>query len=94
MANKHQNGPPPNNQQHLISKSIVPLQQERLSRLIRLPEVMARVGLSRSTIYNRIADGTFIAPVRLGEKSVAWLESDIDGWIQDRIAQAGREVSA
>lgn len=74
-------------------KTTNPPQQERPSRLIRLPEVKARVGLSRSSIYQRIAEGTFPAPVRLGEKSVAWLEADIDKWIQIRLVNAGREVA-
>ena len=72
--------------------TIPPLPPDR-PRLIRLPEVKARVGLSRSTIYNRIAAQTFPAPVRLGEKSVAWEEAAIDAWIQDRL-EAGKEVAA
>lgn len=61
-------------------------------RLIRLPEVKNRVGLSRSTIYNYIASKIFPAPITLGRRSVAWLESDIDTWITDRLVEAGREV--
>ncbi len=68
-------------------------QQDRPTRLIRLPEVKARVGLSRSSIYLRIAESTFPAPVRLGAKSVAWEEASIDAWIQDRL-EAGKEVPA
>ncbi len=64
--------------------SIPPLPPGR-PRLIRLPEVLARVGLSRSSIYNRIKEGTFPSPCRLGEKSVAWSEASIDTWIADRL---------
>lgn len=64
-----------------------PPQQDRPTRLIRLPEVKGRVGLSRSSIYLRISEGTFPAPVRLGEKakSVAWDERAIDAWIEERL---------
>lgn len=69
-------------------------QVRRVPRLIRMPEVQERVGLSRSTIYGRIAANTFPAAVPLGERSVAWLETDIDEWIHGRLINAGREVEA
>lgn len=53
--------------------------------IIRRPQVEARTGLSRSTIYSRIKAGTFPAPVSLGEKAVGWVESEIDAWIAARI---------
>ena len=49
---------------------------------LRLPEVVRRTGLSRSTLYNRIAAGAFPRPLRLGDRSVGWLESEVDDWIQ------------
>lgn len=63
------------------SKSATTTQQDRPTRLVRFPEVKDRVGLSRSSIYARIAEGTFPRPIRLGAKSVAWAESTIDSWI-------------
>jgi prophage regulatory protein len=56
-------------------------------RLIRLPEVMDQVGLSRSTIYLYIQKGEFPAPVKLGSRSVAWNSEDIDAWIQEKLGQ-------
>lgn len=56
-----------------------------VSRLIRLPEVMNRVSLSRTAIYNRLKAGTFPKPVKLGSRAIAWQESSIDDWIADRI---------
>jgi prophage regulatory protein len=47
----------------------------------RLTVVKVRTGLSRSTIYLRIAQGRFPRPVRLGKRAVGWLESDISTWI-------------
>lgn len=49
--------------------------------ILRLPAVQVRTGLSRSTIYARIAEGTFPHSIHLGERAVGWLESDINDWI-------------
>ena len=61
-------------------------------RLLRLKEVCRRTGKSRSDIYRNIAEGRFPAPVKLGERSSAWVESEISDWVAARIAErdAGR----
>ena len=61
--------------------------------ILRLPTVKARTGLSRSTIYLRISEGSFPAPVSLGSRAVGWIESEIQGWLEDRI-QASRSRTA
>lgn len=53
--------------------------------ILRRKQVVARTGLARSTIYDYIKAGTFPAPIRLGEKAVGWVESEIDAWIAARI---------
>lgn len=53
-------------------------------KIIRMPEVMAKVGLRKSAIYNMIRRGEFPAQIRLGENSVGWLEADIDEWVRVR----------
>ncbi len=50
-------------------------------RLLRLPEVMSRVGLKRSTIYKRMSDGSFPRSRSLGPKCAVWIEDEIDAWI-------------
>ena len=55
-------------------------------RLERLPIVLARTGLSRSTIYKKISEGTFPHPVKLGERAVAWDAAAVTAWISDRVA--------
>lgn len=50
-------------------------------RILRLPDVKARTGLSRSTIYLNISNGIFPPPINLGARCVGWLESEIDTWI-------------
>jgi prophage regulatory protein len=49
--------------------------------LLRLPEVISQVKLSRSTIYRRIEEGTFPRPRNLGTGCVRWRQSEIDAWI-------------
>lgn len=57
-------------------------------RFVRLPEVKALTGLSRSTVYERIRDGQFPKPVGLGGRNVGWVESEVSAWIEARIAIA------
>lgn len=57
-------------------------------RLLRLPEVKAATTLSKSTIYARIAEGTFPKQISLGPRLVVWVESDIQNWIAEQVAAA------
>jgi prophage regulatory protein len=50
-------------------------------RILRRKQVEHRTGLSRSTIYLRIKQGTFPRPVGLGPRAVGWLENEIDAWL-------------
>ncbi|SNY97901.1 AlpA family transcriptional regulator [Halomonas sp. hl-4] len=54
-------------------------------KLIRIKDVMERTGLARSTIYKYISLGQFPQPIKLGTRAVAWVESEIDVWINDSI---------
>jgi prophage regulatory protein len=47
--------------------------------------VQQRTGLSRSTLYLYIKEGTFPASVSLGPRAVGWLESDVSDWISARV---------
>ena len=49
--------------------------------VLRLPAVKARTGLSRSTIYLRVSQGAFPAPVSLGGRAVGWLDAEVDAWL-------------
>ena len=62
-------------------------------RLMRRPEVQRTTGLSRSSLYRLIAEGRFPASIHLSEKSVAWLASEVDGWIAERVV-ASRNKNA
>ena len=50
-------------------------------KLLRLPQVKTITGLSKSTIYARISEGTFPKQIPLGPRLVVWVESDIQKWI-------------
>jgi len=64
------------------------------SYLLRLPQVKARTGLSRSELYRRIAAGTFPAPVKLGERASAWPEQEVTTWCEARIAARDAKAAA
>lgn len=53
------------------------------TRLLRLPDVMARVGMKRSAIYQRMSEGRFPKSRSLGPKCAVWVEAEIDDWIRD-----------
>jgi prophage regulatory protein len=55
-------------------------------RIIRLKTVLARIGLSRSTIYRKIAEGTFPPQIRISVHGSGWHESDINRWIADPVS--------
>lgn len=52
----------------------------------RLPLVRYRTGQSRTSIYKAVKEGTFPSPIKLGARSIGWLESDITKWIESRAA--------
>ena len=54
----------------------------------RLPDVMSRTGLSRSTIYDLIGDGKFPAQIKLGPRAVGWVANEIADWIEERIDES------
>ena len=56
----------------------------RSDRILRRREVLDRVGISQSTMYDWMKRGEFPRAVALGSKLVGWRESDIDHWIASR----------
>ena len=51
-------------------------------RLLRLNEVQARCGLSRSSLYRMMRDGSFPEPLKVGVRAVRWRESEIEAWLE------------
>ena len=56
-----------------------------MPKLTRLNEVKTLTTLSRSSIYKKIAEGSFPKPIKLGDRAVAWLEHEVIQWIENRI---------
>ena len=60
-------------------------------RILRLPIVLDRTGLSRSTVYQRVTEGRFPRPVSLGARAVGWIEAEVEEWIAGQI-EVSREI--
>lgn len=58
------------------------------NQIIRLSEVMNKTGISRSSIYSYMNDNLFPMPIKLGVRSVGWLEHEVDSWLEERIASS------
>lgn len=54
-------------------------------RVMKLNEVINTTGLSRSSIYAYMAKGGFPKPIQLGPRAVAWVEDEVQGWLQVRL---------
>lgn len=63
-------------------------------RLIRLKEVLHLTGLARSSVYRLVSAKDFPAPVSLGDRAVAWIESEIQDWVLFRIEQRNNGKAA
>jgi len=62
-------------------------------KIIRLPEVKNTTGLSRSTIYLYMSKGIFPKSISLGTRTIGWLKSDVERYLEDRItASKGRAL--
>lgn len=59
-------------------------------KLLRLPAVMERCALGRSSIYAGVKAGTFPAPVRLSARAVGFREYEIDRWVSERVKTGGQ----
>ena len=61
--------------------------------LIRLPEVLKRTGFGKAWIYRLISEGRFPAPVKIGVRAVAFIESEVDEWILSVIETSRNNVA-
>lgn len=65
-----------------------------IAPILRLPEVMALTGRSRSSLYEDLAAKRLPPPIRLGPRAVGWLRTDIEQWQAERIAARDIEHGA
>ena len=54
------------------------------TRLLRLHDVIAAIGMKRSWIYQKTKDWEFLKPIKLSDRAIAWYASDIEAWIKSR----------
>ena len=54
------------------------------NRVLRRPAVETLTGIPRSTLYAKIASGDFPAPIKIGQRAVGWLESEVNDWLSSR----------
>ncbi|GKW19594.1 DNA-binding protein [Pectobacterium araliae] len=71
---------------------MVQIVENKKHRLIRLPEVKRRTGFGKTWIYTLIKIGRFPSQVKTGVRAVAFIESEIDAWIDNAIARS-RDLS-
>lgn len=69
-------------------------QSTEATAILRRRDVQARVGLSRSALYQSVAAGTFPPPIKLGNsRSVGWVSTEVDSWVAAQI-RASRKAAA
>lgn len=67
---------------------------KQMLRILRMRQLRERLGLSTSTIYDRLNpmspryDFSFPRPIKLGASAVGWIEEDVCRWIESRIAES------
>ncbi|AOE49263.1 helix-turn-helix transcriptional regulator [Kangiella sediminilitoris] len=76
------------------SKSKDPISRQELARqphrVLRLKDVMAKLGVSRSTVYKLVADNKLPKPISLGARSIGWIEKSIDSWLEKQEEKANQ----
>lgn len=58
-----------------------------------MPEIMRRTGYGKAWIYRLISQGKFPRPIKIGSRSIAFVESEVDDWINQRIEESRKEVA-
>ena len=62
-----------------------------MSKILRMPDVLDKVGVSRTTIWRQVKAGTFPSPIRLSARSVGWRENEVDEWLDAQPAITERD---
>ncbi|WMT17298.1 AlpA family transcriptional regulator [Serratia fonticola] len=60
---------------------------------IRLPDVQRRTGYSKAWIYRLMSQGKFPTSVKIGSRAIAFVESEIDEWVNQRIAESRKNIA-
>lgn len=63
------------------------------AKILRLPEVIDRTGLCRSSIYQKVIDGQFPKTIKIGgTRSVGWIEAEVSAWIENHSPHRGSSL--
>jgi prophage regulatory protein len=54
--------------------------------ILKRPSVLKRVGVSKATLATMISNGEFPKPIKLNSRAVGWIDTEIDGWLDAKIA--------
>lgn len=73
-----------------VMAELARLRNQTRKRLMRLPEVLGRVGLQKTQVYELMAAGRFPQAIKITERCVGWLEHEIDAYIEARVAESRR----
>lgn len=65
-----------------------------MDQLMRMKDVVKKIGLCRATIYAMIGRGEFPRPIRIGKRATGWRESELEDWLANRSAARERSASA
>lgn len=65
----------------------------QINSVLRLPQVISATGMSKATIYLWMSENRFPKPVRIGQRSVAWVAQEINDWILECIRQRNKQVN-
>lgn len=65
-----------------------------MDQVMRMKDVVKKIGLCRATIYAMISRGEFPRPIRIGERATGWRESELEAWLANRTSARERLASA
>lgn len=60
--------------------------------ILRLPEVIKVTGRSRSSIYAGIKDGSFVQPIKIGRRSIGFLEAEVSEWLEAKVRESRKDM--
>jgi len=70
------------------------IQAQSQNVIVRLPQVIAKTGLSRSTIYKLVGENKFPPRVQLSTRTMGFLEAEVDQWLIDRVADRNNLIAS
>ena len=68
--------------------------QPKAPRMLRMPEVLDRTGMSKSFVEAKVREGKFPKPVSLGARAIGFIESEVDQWLNDLVNESRNALDA